>query len=612
MHKFGKYEVLEQVGVGGFGVVWKAFDPLIKRTVAVKTCTSDETEIRDRFFQEAEIAGNLQHRNIVTVYDFGVQEGVPYLVQEFLDGEDLDKKIQRNPDMEAFERVSYLLQIARGLEFAHSKGVVHRDIKPANIRILEDGTAKILDFGIAKLSQRRSGLTQTGMTLGTAQYLAPEQIRGEDIDGRTDIFSFGLLAYELLTYQKAFDGESLSNVIYQILHKEPAEVTRYWPDAPIEAQRLVTRCMAKDPSGRYPTTSTLVGELEQLARTLRSAALGQRSWHPADEAPTRAMPARHIADALESHPNWGRAPHIDLPSKEGPRTAVTKISALPPPESSRGSRLLWATLGALGLAVLVTGALFYLRSTESTASGRSVANATSAAARPATPAPAPATPPAATTPAPAPAAPTVPTATTGAASANSSPGSTTPTGAIVPPAVVEPPKPQPPKNGTLAFATGWDPRVTVSVAGGPPVRLERALRRELPPGDYDLVWSVDLGDYRDSAKSRASVVSGATVNLAVPLPAPGRLTVQAALGSPRGVVRVDGAELGPTPLRNRALKAGDHRLEILPAGGATNAPVAESLTIRPGTQTLVTIDLARGVVTSLHEKPLDPTDASQR
>jgi serine/threonine-protein kinase len=605
MHKFGKYEVLEQVGVGGFGVVWKAFDPLIKRTVAVKTCTSDEPEIRDRFFQEAEIAGNLQHRNIVTVYDFGVQDGVPYLVQEFLDGEDLDKKIQRNPDMEAFERVSYLLQIARGLEFAHSKGVVHRDIKPANIRILEDGTAKILDFGIAKLSQRRSGLTQTGMTLGTAQYLAPEQIRGEDIDGRTDIFSFGLLAYELLTYQKAFDGESLSNVIYQILHKEPAEVTRYWPDAPIEAQRLVTRCMAKDPSGRYPTTSTLVGELEQLARTLRSAALGQRTLHPADETPTRALPARHIADALESHPNWGRAPHIDLPSKDGPRTAVTKISSLPPPEAPRGSRLLWATLGALGLAVLVTGALLYLRSTETTPSGASVASAASAAARPVAP----------VVPAPAPSAPAItapgtspPSPSAGATSATAPPGA-----AIQPvPAVVEPQKPAPPKNGTLSFAAGWDPRITVAIAGGSPLRLERAQRREFPPGDYDLVWSVDLGDYRDSAKTRASVTSGATVNLTVPLPAPGRLTVQAALGSPRGMVRIDGSDLGPTPLRNRALRAGEHRLEILPSGGATNASMVETLTIHAATQTLVTVDLGRGVVTSLHEKPIDPSESTQR
>ena len=149
METLDKYQVLEKIGVGGFGVVYKAYDPFIKRAVAIKTCTSEDAEMRERFMSEAEIAGNLHHRNIVTVYDFGFKDGVPYLVQEYLSGEDLDRKIKRREFLSLPEKLLYLVQIVRGLQYAHSRGVVHRDIKPANIRILEDDTAKIMDFGIA-------------------------------------------------------------------------------------------------------------------------------------------------------------------------------------------------------------------------------------------------------------------------------------------------------------------------------------------------------------------------------------------------------------------------------------------------------------------------------
>jgi serine/threonine-protein kinase len=596
MEKFGKYEVLEKVGVGGFGVVWKAFDPLIKRTVAIKTCTSDDAEIRDRFFQEAEIAGNLQHRNVVTVYDFGVQEGVPFLVQEFLDGEDLDKKIQKKADLLPFERVSYLLQIARGLEFAHSKGVVHRDIKPANIRILDDGTAKILDFGIAKLAHRQSGLTQTGMTLGTAQYLAPEQIRGEAIDGRTDLFSFGILAFELLTYEKAFEGESLSNVIYQILHKEPPKIAQHWPEAPPEAQRVLDRCLAKEPAERYSTTLELVSDLESLGRSLRATALGPKPGDqpPPTEAPTRALA---LGDVLESTVAWGQAPRIDLPPRPAPHTAATRHLPIPEPEGrSRGGRVLWATLGAGALALVFAVGAAYLRRTETPSPTTS---ATSAKPAPVPPASAPsrspapslavAVPPPA---APQPAAPVVVTPT--------------PVTAAEPPPPVAPPKPAAPEKGSLLVAAAWDRRITVSLDGGAPQGLDRPLKLQLAPGEYGLSWAVDLGDYRDTAKTRITVKAGATTAADVPLRPPGRLTVQAALSSPRGAVLLDGVEVGQTPMRNRAVKAGEHRLEVLPAGGAgTGAAIVETLNIHPTTQTLVTVDLARGAITSLHEKPLE-------
>ncbi|MEJ5166483.1 MAG: serine/threonine-protein kinase, partial [Thermoanaerobaculia bacterium] len=163
--KIGKYEIEEKIGVGGFGVVYKGRDPYIKRAVAIKTCQVDEEEIRKRFFREAEFAGNLRHPNITTIYDFGIQDGVPYIVLEFLTGEDLDKKIKRGETFALEEKIRILIEVCKGLHYAHENNIIHRDIKPANIRIQDDGSIKIMDFGIAKSTHIESHLTQTGMTL---------------------------------------------------------------------------------------------------------------------------------------------------------------------------------------------------------------------------------------------------------------------------------------------------------------------------------------------------------------------------------------------------------------------------------------------------------------
>ena len=233
--KVGKYEIIEKIGVGGFGTVYKGRDPYIKRTVAIKTCQSDEDELRKRFFREAEFAGNLHHRNITTIYDFGLtDDGLPYIVQEFLTGEDLDRKIKRKDDLPLAWRVRVLADICEGLHYAHTGGIVHRDVKPSNIRILEDGTVKIMDFGIAKSMVTESTLTQTGITLGTASYLAPEQIRGEPVDARTDIFSLGVLAYELLTYTRPFAGDHISTVLYKIMNESPPSPAEVDPALPPE------------------------------------------------------------------------------------------------------------------------------------------------------------------------------------------------------------------------------------------------------------------------------------------------------------------------------------------------------------------------------------------
>ncbi len=282
LDKIGKYEVSEQIGVGGFGAVYRGRDPFIKRTVAIKTCQVNDDEIKHRFFREAELAGNLHHRHITTIYDFGVENGIPYIVQEFLTGEDLDKKIKRGDPIPMSRKVEILMAIADGLGYAHGASIVHRDVKPANVRVLDDGTVKVMDFGIAKSLQTESNLTQTGITLGTSAYLAPEQIRGEPIDGRTDIFALGVLAYELLTYRKPFRGEHLSTVLYKILNETPEPIDALVQDAPPSLIAAVSRAMDKVPAERYPTMEAFRKDLHAIHREL----VGGSGMYPAVQGDT--------------------------------------------------------------------------------------------------------------------------------------------------------------------------------------------------------------------------------------------------------------------------------------------------------------------------------------
>jgi len=266
--KIGKYEIEEKIGVGGFGVVYKGRDPYIKRPVAIKTCQVEEEEIRKRFFREAELAGNLKHPNITTIYDFGIQDNTPYIVLEFLTGEDLDKKIKRGDYFKLEEKLRVLIEVCKGLHYAHENNIIHRDIKPANIRIQDDGSIKIMDFGIAKSTHIESHLTQTGMTLGTAAYLAPEQIKGEPLDRRTDIFSFGVLMYEFFTYKKPFQGEIITNIIYNILNVDPPKISSQITDFPPELEKVVFKCLEKDKNKRYPSIQKVQQDLEAIYQKL--------------------------------------------------------------------------------------------------------------------------------------------------------------------------------------------------------------------------------------------------------------------------------------------------------------------------------------------------------
>ena len=323
--KIGKYEITGKIGSGGFGAVYRGRDPYIKRTVAVKTCQLNDEEIKSRFFREAELAGNLHHRHITTIYDFGVEDGIPYIVQEFLSGEDLDKKVKRAEPLPIARKVEILVAIADGLAYAHAAGIIHRDIKPANVRILEDGSVKIMDFGIAKSLQTESNLTQTGITLGTSAYLAPEQIRGEPVDRRTDIFSLGILAYELLTYRKPFRGEHLSTVLYKILNEVPERIEDLSPDAPASLVASVNKAMEKQRENRYESMEALKQDLLNVQREVSGSS---------GSFPTAALPADEM-DATMMTPSGGIVPSSITPPSGSLARVPAALEATPASGSLR-------------------------------------------------------------------------------------------------------------------------------------------------------------------------------------------------------------------------------------------------------------------------------------
>lgn len=262
--RIGKYEILAKIARGGFGVVFLGRDNLLKRLVAIKTCTASDDAHR-RFLREVEIVGRLRHPNIITVYDAGFHDEIPYLVVEYLAGEDLADAIRQLRPSPPAARLATLLQVARALEHAHARGVIHRDVKPSNIRLLGDGRVKLMDFGIAKLQNDGTHLTAPGATVGTLTYMAPEQLLGVAIDHRADIFSFGAVAYELLSYRRPFPGDTDSVLLHQILRHEPTPLAQLWPACPPRLAALVARCLEKDPADRFPDCASLIAELAAVA-----------------------------------------------------------------------------------------------------------------------------------------------------------------------------------------------------------------------------------------------------------------------------------------------------------------------------------------------------------
>src|SRR5437868_7284637 len=273
--KIGKYDVIEVLGKGGMGVVYKAMDNLIERIVAIKMMTggfAENPDLLKRFYREAKSTGMLQHPNIVIVYDLGDHEGNPYLVMEFLDGEPLDKIIASHREISIVEKLGYIMQACNGLGYAHGRGIVHRDIKPANLMVLRDGNCKIVDFGIARIGD--NSMTRTGQVVGTITYMSPEQINAQVVDGRTDIFSCGVMLYELLTGVVPFDGKDTASTLLKIIHEPPPPLKNYLQNFPPDLENVIHKALAKDREERFATAEDFAFDLgrvqEQLKRQMVS------------------------------------------------------------------------------------------------------------------------------------------------------------------------------------------------------------------------------------------------------------------------------------------------------------------------------------------------------
>jgi eukaryotic-like serine/threonine-protein kinase len=274
MVKIGKYKVQNEIGRGGFGRVFRAFDPTVGRTVAIKILIADNDEdLLARFRREATATGKLRHKNIVTIHDFGEQDNSPYLVMEYLEGEDLKASLVSGRISTFFDKTSVMTQVAEGLQHAHHHGIVHRDIKPANIMILSDGTVKIMDFGIARVmtEQFTTRLTRHGDVLGTISYMAPEVLQGTEVDPLCDIFSFGVIYYELIAGKHPFAADQPARVMYNITATTPPPVSTFAPDCPRDLEQLIARAIHKDRDLRYQSLEDLLFDLTPIRLQLQSA-----------------------------------------------------------------------------------------------------------------------------------------------------------------------------------------------------------------------------------------------------------------------------------------------------------------------------------------------------
>lgn len=272
----GRYEVVGEIGQGAMGVVYKAKDPLIDRIVAIKTINLDfaedeKEEYEGRFYQEAKAAGRLSHQNIVTVFDVGRSGDIAYIAMEYLQGREL-RDILNDERLPVEQSLDIVVQVAQGLAYAHEHNIIHRDVKPSNIMVVRDGHVKITDFGIARM-ESASVRTQTGMVLGSPKYMSPEQVTGKHLDQRSDVFSLGVMLYEMLTGQVPFAGENVNAIMYQIINTTPPPPSTLNPEVPSMLNFIVAKVLAKDVDNRYQSAKEFASDLRACrSMMLRSAA----------------------------------------------------------------------------------------------------------------------------------------------------------------------------------------------------------------------------------------------------------------------------------------------------------------------------------------------------
>jgi serine/threonine-protein kinase len=345
-HQLGRYEIVAELGRGAMGAVFRARDPRIDRTVAIKTIAVpaasaiEAEQYRQRFFREAQAAGRLSHPGIVTIFDVGEDEAAhtPFIVMECVDGQSLDRLVAAAPSCMLPRAIALELvqHIAEALDYAHSQSIVHRDIKPANIIVTAGGQPKIADFGIAKVAMTE--MTLPGQVLGTPAYMSPEQLNGKAVDGRSDLFSLGVIAYWLLTGVKPFDGATLTEICVQVVTKDPTPPSQMAAGISGDWDYVLARALAKDPAMRYQRCSELAADVEDLRAGSRPRSIAQSDR-------TQILARAEQTVSLPGNTMVGIAPHSSAPLQHQAAAAI----------SPRRSKMLIYLLAAAFLLLLGAG-----------------------------------------------------------------------------------------------------------------------------------------------------------------------------------------------------------------------------------------------------------------
>jgi serine/threonine protein kinase len=402
--KIGRYVIQEELGRGAMGVVYKAQDPAIGRTVAVKSIRigeiadpREQQRVKDRIFREAQSAGVLSHPHIVTIYDIQEEGDVAYIFMEYIEGSTLEKILLDEKPPEKEHILALLRQTAAAMDFAHSKGIVHRDIKPANIMVRRDWTAKIADFGIAKMQSQ--SMTQTGLVVGTPNYMSPEQIQGKPVDGKADQFSLGVIAYEVMTGEKPFVADSLPTLLFKLVGEPAMAAVRLNPTLDVSIDAVLQKALSKDPAQRWDSCSAFIGALEEQCRR-----------HPNWTTQTRGQALSAATEAIAAVPASTVAAPIAAP-KPAPvpapapapiPTPAPRPEPAQPPAPKGNNTLVFAAIGLVALLVIGFGAMKFLGGRDEAASAptenndvpiapplpKSIEPAPKTAAKPADPAPA--------------------------------------------------------------------------------------------------------------------------------------------------------------------------------------------------------------------------------
>ncbi len=327
MERIGRYQIESELGRGAMGVVYLATDPSIGRQVAIKTIRLGEVnnpqerkKLRERLFREARSAGALSHRGIVTIYDMDDDGDLAFISMEFVDGSTLDGLMSEEEPIPPATLLNYLRQTAAGLDYAHQKGIVHRDVKPANIMIDSEGVVKITDFGIAKVTTADQ-FTMTGTIVGTPNYMSPEQVQGQKVDGRSDQFSLAVIAYEALTGEKPFIGEHLTTVVFKIVAEAPVPPSRINPTLGAEVEAALLKALAKKPDARFLSCTEFISTLAKACAATKDLKTlvrgGSLEMETMEAAPVRKTPARKPVQ---------KEPAAKLPPPRRGRDATTQTA----------------------------------------------------------------------------------------------------------------------------------------------------------------------------------------------------------------------------------------------------------------------------------------------